>query len=87
MNKLEPNNIRALIKDIAELIMHEETKGVVATVDTLKGSERKNERLMNLLRDELKIMDEKFSKNINKKIEKSDLFQAKNQLQRKVTYK
>jgi hypothetical protein len=84
VNKLEPNNIRALIKDIAELIMHEETREVTATVDSLKGTEKRNEHLMNMLKEELKIMDERFKQDIEKKIERDDLFLTKAQLQKKV---
>lgn len=84
MNKLEPNNIRALIRDIAELVMHEETREVTATVDSLRGTEKRNEHLMNMLKEELKIMDERFKQDIEKKIERNDLFLTKAQLQRKV---
>lgn len=84
MSKLEPNNIRALIRDIAELVMQEKTKGVAETMDDLKGSEKRNELLVNMLKEELKIMDERFKQDIEKKIEKSDLNVTKSQLQRKV---
>jgi len=86
INKLEPNNIRALIKDIAELVMHKETREVTATVDSLIGTEKKNEQLMNTLKEELKIMDERFKQDIEKKIERNDLFLTKTQLHRKVYY-
>lgn len=85
MNKLEPNNIRALIRDIAELVMQEQSKGVVETVDDLKGAEKRNEHLVALLKEELKIMDERFKLDIERKIERSDLFLTKTQLQRKVS--
>ena len=86
IGKLEPNNIRALIKDIAELVMEEQTRGVNQTVDSLKGTEKKNEYLVNMLKEELKIMDERFKQDIEKKIERSDLYLTKTQLQRKVFY-
>jgi len=86
MHKLEPNNIRALIRDIAELILHEETKEVAATVDALKGNEKRNETLVELLKNELKVLDERFKVDIEKKIEKKDLYVAKSQLQRKVFF-
>jgi hypothetical protein len=84
MSKLKPNNIRAFIRDIAELVMQEQSKGVVETVDTLKGAEKRNEHLVTMLKEELKILDERFKQDIEKKIECSDLFLTKTQLQRKV---
>ena len=84
INKLDPNNIRALIRDIAELLMQEERKGVNATMDSLKGTEKRNEHLMSMLKEELRIMDERFTQDIERKLEKSDLYLTKTQLQRKV---
>jgi len=84
MNKLEPNNIRALIRDIAELVMQEQSKGVAETVDNLKGVGKRNEYLVATLKEELKILDERFKQDIERKIERNDLFLTKTQLQRKV---
>ncbi len=86
LSKIEPNNIRALIRNIAELVTREEKKEVTAEMDTLKGSQRHHDQLQVQLREELKLMDERFRQDIQRKIEKKELFNTKNQLRRRVLY-
>ena len=84
MQKIEPNNMRALFRDIAELVMQEEKKEVSAVVDGLKGSQQRHTQLVEGLKQNLKELDERFKSDIDRKIEKKDLNTAKNQLRRKV---
>ncbi len=84
MHKLEPNNIRALIRDIAELALHKETQEVVAAMDSIKGSQKHHGMLVEQLKEELKSMDDRFKQDIDKKIERHDLYTTKNQLRHKV---
>jgi hypothetical protein len=84
MQKLDPNSIRALIKDISELVMQEERKEVSAEMSNIKGSQKHSAQLVDVLKEELKRMDERFKEDIEKKIEKKDLYTAKTQLRRRV---
>ncbi len=84
MRKLEPNSMHALIKGIAELVMQEQKKEVSEEMNTLKGSQRRNVQLVEMLKDELTQMDGRFKQGIEKKLERKDLYLAKNQLRRKV---
>lgn len=86
MQKIEPNSIRTLIKDIAEIVMQEEKKEVTAAMDDIKGHQKHHAQLVETLRENLKVMDEKFTQDIDKKIEKKDLYTTKNQLRRKVNF-
>ena len=83
MQKIEPNNMRGLFRDIAELVMQEEKKEVTAVVDTLKGSQMRHAQLVDALKEKLKDMDEQFKQDIDKKIERKDFTTTKNQLRRK----
>ena len=60
MRKLEPNSIRTLIKDISELVMQEEKKEVSEEMNSLKGNQKRNIQLVEVLKEELKQMDERF---------------------------
>eukprot|EP01022_Parablepharisma_sp_SALTPOND_P036610 TRINITY_DN999_c0_g1_i17.p1 TRINITY_DN999_c0_g1~~TRINITY_DN999_c0_g1_i17.p1 ORF type:complete len:561 (-),score=74.11 TRINITY_DN999_c0_g1_i17:573-2255(-) len=84
--RLEPNNIRALITNISELVLRDEKREVDAAMDSLKGSQRQYSDIVEVLREELTKLDEKFKQDINKKLEKKDLCIAKTQLRRKVNY-
>jgi hypothetical protein len=84
MQKIEPNNIRSLFKDMAELVIEKQKKDVTAEMDNLKGSQLSNAQVVDKLKEQLKIMDEKFEKDIEGKIEKKDLTNCKNQLRRQL---
>lgn len=86
MQKIEPNSMRALIKDIAELVMQEEKKEVVAAVDNLKGSNMRHAQLVDTLRQNLQNLDERFTSDIERKVEIKELNNTKNQLRRKVFF-
>ena len=86
MKELDPESIRTLIRNIAVLIIQEEKQEVNAEMDDIKGSQRKNFQLVDLLKEELKNLDERLQKDIERKIERKDLNDTKSQLRRKVYY-
>ena len=65
--------------------MQEEKKELNEEMNNIKGTQQKSGQIMDLLKEEFKNMDERFHKDIQKKIEKKDLNNAKNQLRRRVT--
>jgi len=84
MRQIDPGAMRVLIKDIAELVIQQEKKEVDEEMNSIKGSQKRSSQLVDLLKDELKNMDERFQRGIENKIEKKDLTETKNQLRRKV---
>ena len=79
-----PNEIRTHIQNIAEIIMKEEKKEVVAEMTDIKGTQQKSGQIVTLLKEELKSIDERLKKDIDKKIERKDLNSTKNQLRKQV---
>ena len=84
MKELAPTSIRILIRNIAELVMREEKREVNEEMSNIKGSQEKHSQLVDLLKEELKTIDEKLQHDMEKKIERKDLADAKNQLRRRV---
>eukprot|EP00831_Metopus_contortus_P066759 TRINITY_DN59556_c0_g1_i2.p1 TRINITY_DN59556_c0_g1~~TRINITY_DN59556_c0_g1_i2.p1 ORF type:complete len:245 (+),score=10.63 TRINITY_DN59556_c0_g1_i2:50-736(+) len=84
LHKIGTNNIRGIIKDIAELVIQEEKKEVTAVVDTLKGSQLRHIQLVDSLKDKLQEMNERLTLDMDKKIEKKDLATTKNQLRHRL---
>lgn len=84
LEKLNINNIKTLIKNIAELLIYEEKKEVSYQMSNLKGSQRSHSNIIEVLKEELKIMDAQFKRDINKKIEKQELTSTKLKLERKL---
>lgn len=84
LQKLEPNAVKAIIKEISGVLIGEEKKGVNQEMTTIKVSQKLNTQIVEVLKDEIKAMDEKLHKGIENKIEKRDLLLAKNQLRRRV---
>lgn len=82
--KLEPNNIKELITGIAALLLKDEKKDISAEMNKIKGSQRQHRDLVDGLQEELKKLNERFTQDIGKKIEKRDLYIAKNQLRKQV---
>ena len=85
--KIDPDNIRNIIREIAELTMQRGKEEVTAEMDTLKGSQKHYGQLTETLKNELKIMDEKFKQDIDKKSEKKELYNTKTQLRKRVLHK
>ena len=86
IQKLEPDSIQMLVRNITELVLHDQKRIVDKEMNTIKGSQAKNGKLVDMLQQELTKIDEKFKKDIDKKIEKKDLDVTKNQLRQKVLY-
>ncbi len=84
MQKIEPNNMRALIRDIAELVMQEEKREVSAAMDGIKGSQQRHVQLVETLKSNLKELNDRFTNDIDRKIERKDFNITKNQLRRKL---
>jgi len=84
IQKFDPNNLRALIKDIAELLLREGQKDVYAEMGTIKDTQKHYSQTAEMLKDELRIMDEKFKQDIENKIEKKELLYTKLQIRRKL---
>ena len=84
IKKISPDNMHSLIRDIAEIVIQKETRQVVEDVDGLKGNFQRDFELVDSLKKRLKELDERFSIDIDKKVEIKDLKLAKNQLRRRV---
>ena len=84
MKRIDPEEIQKLIRNIAEFMINEERKEVSEEMSNIKGSQSKNGQLVDMLQEELKQMDRKLKKDIEKKIEKRDLDVTKMQIRRKV---
>ena len=86
IKNFEPGAIQNLVRSIAELVMNEEKREVDAKMSLIKGSQQKNGQVVTSLQEELKLIDERLQKNIEKKIERKDLNDTKIQLRRQVKF-
>jgi len=84
--RLEPNNIKNLIMSIADLVLRNERKEVESAFDTIKGKQKQYGDVVDVLKEELIKLNEKFKQDIDKKISRKDLSIAKNQIRRKVLF-
>ena len=84
MKDIGPKEIKELGHNIANRMLEQEKKEVGEEMNNIKGSQEKNLKLVDSLKEELENMDERLKKNIERKIERKDLNDAKIQLRRKV---
>lgn len=86
VGKIDPNRLRVIIQDIAELAMKKQAIEINSTVDNMKEKHTRDEQLIESLRQNIKEMNERFKSDIGSKVEFKDLRQAKNQLRRRVPF-
>ena len=86
MKKLDPNHLRLIIQDIAELAMKKQKVEINETVDGLRETRMRDIQLIETLKQNLKDMNNRFSSDIDKMVEAKDLKVAKNQLRRRVRF-
>lgn len=84
VNSIDPRNLHAIIRGIAELVIHEESQNVVLTIDSMRNKEKRNDQLVSILKEELKIMDDRLTQDVSRRSEKRDLYLAKSQINKRV---
>ena len=87
MKKIDPNHLRMIIQDVAELAMKKQTIEVNTTVDGLKENRMRDIQLIEGLKQNLKEMNNRFMIDIERKVEVKDLKITKNQLRKRVRCK
>ena len=85
IRKIDPNSIKEMINDIAQIIIHDKAKEVSEKMDNIKGSQLSSEKAAESLKEEIMKMDERFKKDIENKIEKKDLNTTKAKLEKRLT--